>query len=171
MNEEEKLIEEQFNKLPKALQNAISTVPWRSSIKEIAILNKMSLEQVEIVGRETMFIIYGFENPDDYIGNLIREVSTDEGTAIAIAEAANEKIFKAIADQIDNQTQQITSEPKSSVPEIPSHNLPMIEKGEVVHDVPHTVDSKQYIVNGKEKMKVPLPDYRYDGKDPYREPI
>lgn len=74
-----------------------------------------------------------------------------------------------------------------SVPEVPPSNLPMIEKGEVVHDVPHVEQPATSPVipptppapvtpttpNVKtEQPKVPVPDYRYaGGKDPYREPI
>ncbi|MEK7227525.1 MAG: hypothetical protein AAB641_01375 [Patescibacteria group bacterium] len=162
MNEEEKLIEEQLKKLPPSLQKAIEAVPWKSSIKEIALLNKLTLEQVPVVERETMFILYGFENPDDYIGNLMREAQISEDTAISIAEAVNERIIKAIALKVDE-----FDKPKAT------DNPPMVEKGEVAHDVASAtseVSSKKYEVR-EEGPKVAVPDYRYDGKDPYREPI
>ena len=59
---------------------------------------------------------------------------------------------------------------KISPPATPPANLPMIEKGETVHDVPHVEQPKPEIK--PEQTKVPLPDYRYEnGKDPYREPL
>ncbi|MDP3874912.1 MAG: hypothetical protein Q8Q22_00110 [bacterium] len=168
MNETDKLIEEQFKTLSTNLQQAINAVPWKSSVKEIALLNKMSLEQTETVERETMFIIYGFENPDDYIGNLMRETQIDEETATAIAEATNEKIFKIIALKIEELEKQKPSTSASSVPEIAPTNLPMVEKGETAYSVPHVEQPNA----SPAQPKVPLPDYRYqDGKDPYREPL
>lgn len=157
MNEEEKLIKEQFNKLPANLQKAINTVPWKSSVKEVALLNKLSFEQVAVVERETMFIIYGFENPSDYIANLVREAQIDEVTATTIAEMVNEKIFKIISQKVE--------EFDKSKPETPHENLPMVEPGEVAHEVPHVEQPK----TGKPQM-VQTPNYA-GGKDPYREPL
>ena len=60
----------------------------------------------------------------------------------------------------------------------PSKNLPMVEDGEVAHEVPHvesTMNNEQLTRNAKveaQKSKVPVPDYRYPGgTDPYREPL
>lgn len=153
MNEDnEKLIQEQFSKLPEDLRKTIESVPWKSSIKEIAQQNNLSPEQSESLERESMFILYGFESPNDYIANLVREVAIPEETAIAIAETVNERIFKVIESKIDGGENKPAAE----------HNLPMVEPGEVAHDVPHV-----------EKPKiVAVPDYRYpDGKDPYHEPL
>ena len=172
MSEEtDKLITEQFDRLPKELQTALNTVPWKSSVKEIALLNKLSLEQVAIVERETMFILYGFENPEDYIGNMVREAQIDKATSTAIAEAVNEKIFKVIAEQINKQPAE-----KPSVPNVIHNNLPMVEEGEKTHDVPHvesTINNKEPTKEPeKPKLAIPTPDYRYPGgKDPYREPL
>lgn len=66
--------------------------------------------------------------------------------------------------------------------EIPPANLPMVEKGEIAHSVPHVEQAKaQHVqparqdpvsVKPEPKVNVPLPDYRYpEGRDPYREPL
>ncbi len=164
MNEEEKLIQEQFNRLPKELQDALNAVPWKSSVKEIALLNKLSLEQIAIVERETMFILYGFENSADYVANLMREVQIDETTATSIADEVNEKILKVITAQLDKPKE--AGKIENSLPEIAPHNLPMIEEGEVAREVPH-VEQKT-----ERKPLVSTPNYSYTpGKDPYREPL
>lgn len=176
MNETDKLIEEQWKILPPNLQQAINAVPWKSLVNEIALLNKLGFEQIAIVERETMFIIYGFENPEDYIENIVREAMIDEVTATTIAEAVNDKIFEVIASKVEGveKTEKPTAENRP-VPEIPLTNLPMVEEGEVAHSVPHI---EQLITTSTpppikpEPAKVSLPDYRYpDGKDPYREPL
>lgn len=179
MTEEEKIIENQLKTLPAELQAAINAVPWKSSVKEIALLNKLSPEQTENLERETMFILYGFENPADYIKHLIQEVPTSEETATTIAEQVNKKILKAITDKVEK--------PEAE----PTHtNLPMIEEGEVAHDVPHveevTTNNQQPTTNNnspaeiqkptvqdsKPKETPSTPNNRYPGGiDPYREPI
>lgn len=178
MNEEDKLIEEQFKKLPENVQSALNAVPWKSSVKEIALLNNLSLEKVAAVERETMFILYGFENPDDYVANLMREVSLDEAAADAIATAVNEKIIKTLTLELENPPKSVIHNEMVpapvSVPEVAPQNLPMIEEGEKVHDVPHIEQPANVPIQKPEaeKPKIAVPNYKYDkGKDPYREPL
>ena len=186
MNETDKLIENQLKRLPENLQKAINAVPWKVSINGIALLNNLKVEQVEIIERETMFIIYGFENPEDYIVNMVREAQIDESIATKIAETANERIFKVISQKIDALEKQQPSVSVTSTPEIHPENLPMVEKGEVVHEVPHvehsavppttppvsTIPTTPPPPKAKPEPQAPLPDYRYPGgKDPYREPL
>jgi hypothetical protein len=166
MNEQEKLIEEQFKTLPPNLQNAIKSVAWKSFVQEIGKQNDLSAEQIEILERETMFIIYAFEPPEDYISNIARELNISEETASTIAESIANKIFEPILKKSEESEEPVKVKPEpiitSAVPEIPPTNLPMVEpssafgrteqaygetksaqsfggakKGEVVHDVPH----------------------------------
>jgi hypothetical protein len=120
-----------------------------------------------------MFVLYGFENPKDYITNMIREVEIPEETAITIAETVNEKIFKEIslkADSLEKEekvTPQQMAVVAQSVPEIIHKNLPMIESEEKVHNVPHVENTTTPL-----KTTPPAPQHRYAGGiDPYREPL
>ena len=182
MNETDKLKEEQFKKLPLNLQEAINDTPWKTLVQEIGKANALDTEQIASLEQETMFIIYAFEPPEDYIANIIKEVKISEDTAYIIAESVANKIFNPILKKSEKYVKATTP---TSVPEIPPANLPMIEppsaqgfggakKGEVAHEVPHTeltTDNRQPTTN-QERPKVSLPDYRYEGgKDPYREPL
>ena len=182
MNETDKLVEEQFEKLPLNLQQAIKAVPWKSLVEEIGRANALNAEQIALLEQETMFIIYAFENPDDYVSNIARALNTSEEIAYNIAESIGNKIFVPISEKSEQQN--ITT-PINNTLEIPPNNLPMVEAGpafaqgfgeakKVAHDVaPATseVGSREYEVR-KEEPKAPLPDYRYEGgKDPYREPL
>jgi DNA-directed RNA polymerase subunit H (RpoH/RPB5) len=166
MNEEEKLIQEQANKLPTELRKAIEAVSWKALIKEISLTNNISPEKLENVERETMLVIYGFDALENYIDNLLREAGVTEEVAIAIAEEANKKIFSEISRKAE-ELEKIkpgapvitTQETKKTViaelsqrvaaakqsgasvkppaPEVAPEILPMIKKGEVAHEVPH----------------------------------
>ena len=183
MNEQNKLIEDQFKRLPEALQKALNVVSWSSTVKEIAVLNKLNFEQVGTVERETMFVIYGFEKPEDYIGNVMREAQIDETTAITIAEAVNEKVLNVIALKAEEFEKQQPVAVPVSVPEIPPVNLPAVEPGETAHAVeplkesekmpaqkPVTEDPKQ--AWARKPWSASEQAYKYpDGKDPYHEPL
>ena len=150
MNEQDKLIEEQLKTLPQNLQQAISSVPWKSSLQEIGKQNNLNTEQIDALEKETMFVIYEFENPVDYPANIIRELNISEKIAYAIVESVANKIFDPIL---------------AKVPETSPANLPMVEKGEVAHEVPHV--EQPTIIPASPKVPV---DYSYpEGKDPYRE--
>lgn len=170
MNEQDKLIAEQIKTLPPELQSAIEAVPWRNLAKEISNTNGLSVEQQESFEQETMFVIYGFENPNDYVSNMARELGVSEDTANILANLAAEKIFNPIIERVGGRD-------TSSVPEIAPEIHPMVEAGEVAHNVPRT-EEPVMILNKKDAEQmtkqpdVSLPDYRYPtGKDPYREPL
>lgn len=173
MNEQEKLIAEQLKTLPPNLRQAIETVSWKALVQEVGKVNALDAEQITSLEQETMFIIYAFEPPEDYIANIVREVGISEGLASIIAESIAEKVFKPILEKSESQQKAPTPENLPvgpSVPEIAPEMHPAIESGETAHDVPRAEPTIE------EQMKVPPPppppDYQYEpGKDPYREPI
>ena len=160
MNEQEKLIEEQLKTLPSNLRQTIGAMPWKALVQEIGKTNALDTEQTVSLEQETMFVLYAFENPTDFVSNIMREVSVTNEVAETIAESIADKIFDPILERSEEGGGESAK------------NLPMVEEGEVAH----TVDSKQYTVDREkeptEEPKAPLPDYRYsEGKDPYREPL
>ncbi|MDO8728870.1 MAG: hypothetical protein Q7K26_03140 [bacterium] len=192
MNETDKLIEEQVKTLPLNLQQAINAMPWKALVQEIGKANALNAEQIASLEQETMFIIYAFESPIDYITNITREVKVTEDVASNVAESVADKIFDPIFKKSEELAKPVSIPPTSAqgsgrAMEIPPITLPMVETGEVAH----TVDSKQYAVDRKleptpiapvpkplpetkpePKINASVPDYRYqDGKDPYREPL
>ena len=127
-----------------------------------------------------MFILYGFQNPEYYIQNLVSEVGLNEEMSIKIGEEVNEKISKIIEKQLEeNHTQ--TTHQNHFIPEVtPPSNLPVIEEGEKVHNVPHVeqLAPATAIQTPPQPLKQRSPTFnppqhnRYPGsKDPYREPL
>jgi hypothetical protein len=143
MNENEQLINEQLAKLPPELRQALELVPWKAAVKEIALANNLALPQISALDQETMLILYGFDDPKNYIDNLVREAAVTEDTALAIAEAVNEKIFQPISAKAEELG-------KNTI-----HNdLPAVESGEVAHAVPH--DTKLDAMPKAEANPVPV---------------
>jgi len=175
MNEIDKLTEDQYKTLPPNLQRAIKAVPWKTIVRDIGKTNLLSVEQTVSLEQETMLVIYGFENPRNYLSNLAREVGIDQEKATLIANVVSERVLSVIDEKVNGMTNinnQVIEQSFTpiTVPEIPPTTLPMIEKGETAHDVPHsepTINQEQ-----PKAEKVSLPDYRYpDGQDPYREAL
>lgn len=160
-NETDKLIQEQFGKLPENLQTAIKTVPWKNLAQEIGRANGLDADEIATLEQETMFIVYGFEPAEDYPDNLVKTLGIEEDKALDIAESVLEKIFKPISEKAGGSNASIPS------------NLPT---GQGAHISPTSgreveIAPENHPAERKE-MEVSLPDYRYpDGQDPYREPI
>lgn len=184
-NDDQKLIDEQLKKLPPELAQAIASTFWQVRVKEIAKENKLSPEQAATLERETMLVVYGFDDPRNFIDNLTRELGVSDDVATTIATSIEEDVLEVIA---------VKAEGKSAPEE---GDLPMIESGEVAHDVPHienapvpppapkpqpapqpaptpapTGKSKPSDATKLTKVELPTPNYTYSkGQDPYREPL
>jgi hypothetical protein len=190
MNEEQKLIQEQLAKLPLPLQKAVEAIPWKSTVNEIGLLHNLSLEQVADVERETMLIVCGFEDPVTYIDNLVNEAGLPEEVAGEIGNEVRERVFEVISNKASEFENSL--EGTSQVSQEAHPGLPMVEKDEVAHEVPHVEEAasatmpvippptpsvSEPVAPASEqpeakKPQLTVPDYRYPGgSDPYREPI
>ncbi|MEX2013872.1 MAG: hypothetical protein WD896_00775, partial [Parcubacteria group bacterium] len=182
----EKLIENQFKKLPEALQEAIQIVPWRSVVKEIALLNKLDLSQIVAVERETMFVIYGFEDEKNYLANIMREAKLEEAVALSITAALNERVFKVIVNKVGHAKpapQNASAAVPKTQPDIHpviepafAQGLVMVKKGEVAHEVPHVEqpteikEIRKETIPAKPRVAEPAPVITPTPKQPEEQP-
>ncbi|MDP2642012.1 MAG: hypothetical protein Q8P21_01840 [bacterium] len=173
----------------------------------------LSEEQMDLADSEILYTLFGLQTLAVAINNISRlsnksveelsklksslennifnkhkELGSIKEDVFVIAPENKEGALKQLDQKVtDNQNV------ATLVPEVPPANLPMIEKGEVAHDVPRIQpttnppspeategqdDQPFDLAQGKqpttEKLKpsVPVPDYKYpNGKDPYREPM
>ncbi len=169
------LIEERLNEMPPEITRAIQSVPWIKKAEAIAQSHRLDEEKTESLLTETALVVLGIESPENYPENLASQVALDNETVIAIAKEVELEIMNPIFEMIENNPNQENITP--SKPQMDS-NLPMIEEGEVAHDVPH-VESLQPTTSiplqdlKPDKSETnPAPKYTYQGgQDPYREPL
>jgi len=116
---------------------------------------------------------------------------------IVITQETKEDVVKELPRKIEEPEKVSIPQSVSNIPVIPPANLPMVEEGEVAHVVP--ARTTEVVQSGgphvempkpvepvkppvptittvtnqikTDKPPVPPPDYRYEGKDPYREPL
>ena len=190
-NDTDKLIKQQLETLPRDLQRAIASVPWKTLVEQIGKENGLSDSQIEILERETMFVIYGFEPIASYTESIMREISISGDIGLKIANSVGEKILDYISSQAEifGKEKKMPTAPKppiTTVPEIKPDTHPMIEPRpsleatagkaeEKAHEVPHTEENKpesRSLEEIKKKLtEQPKVVHYTDGKDPYREPI
>ncbi len=192
MDYTDKIIKDQFESLPPEVKRALSQVSWQNEIARIAALERLTADQAVALETETMLILYGFLSPETYIDNLVKNVQIDEERAAKIANEVSEGVFEKLEQEFKKLTEKAAAEEatvQKTALEIPPQNLPMIEEGEVVHDVPHQepitttstptavapiVQETSKVEMKKEEPPIPsrpaAPAY-VEGKDPYREPL
>jgi hypothetical protein len=157
------IIEAQKSKLPEKEIEAINSTPWQEIVKDIALRNKLGIGQAAILEKETLFVLYKLEKEDDYHTNITREAELNKDLADPVTNAISLEVFKVIKDKVNGTIPSPVLD--NSVNQSTPVNLPMVEKGETAHDVPHTEPAKN-------PGQVSIPDYRYSaGKDPYKEPL
>lgn len=167
MNETKQSIEKYFEELPYNFKKAISDTPWKLLVNKIGAAHNLDAPQLTSLETETMFILYGIEDAEDYMSNLEKELNLSESIALALSNNIAKEIFEVIsnkAKKLENSTSN-ESTLVTQAPGITPANLPMVEEGEIAHNVPH-VEQKE------EKPVEPAPAYKYErGKDPYHEPL
>jgi hypothetical protein len=103
-------LQEQFEKLPKDLQNAVSSTSVHDSI--VGIGNKYGLhvdqlgEMVDLVG----LIMLGLSPSKDFVANFSRETGVRSDVATSIAEDINKEVF----DKIRSSMRMIESQEEST---------------------------------------------------------
>ncbi|MDO8569317.1 MAG: hypothetical protein Q7R89_00820 [bacterium] len=195
-------INEVIEKSPQETKDLLFSDEIGQFLQDIAQQNNLDEETSFKLVDEVGYLILGLKERSSF-KNTLGNIGIPKTAVLSIIQEVSKKIFAELdkietnkmeppqnitpsIPNITNESTITTSETKpepvtkTSVPEIPPTNLPMVEKGEVAHNVApavqparqdlagsHTVESKP-----EPKVKAPLPDYRYpDGQDPYREPL
>jgi len=94
--ETKKIIQEQFRKLPKNLQDAILAADLPEKFRTVMTKHALRLDQAADVENETMLVMLGLEHPDEYTENIVREAELPEAKAKEIADDINRMIFLPI---------------------------------------------------------------------------
>lgn len=95
-NETDKLIKQQFESLPQALQRALTLTPWKETVKAIAGENRLDADKSQALETEAMLVMYGFEPQTDFSKNVISELSIDSGKAGNISKSINDRVFSVV---------------------------------------------------------------------------
>lgn len=98
-------IKERFDQLPKAVQNIILYSDWENTIRSIVDKYKLRIDQGAYLETETMLIMFGFVNPNDFIPDIVKDVNISPEIAQQIEAEVGEKIFKLIRNAIIDITE------------------------------------------------------------------
>lgn len=96
MDYTEEQIKSFFEKLPKDVQTAVSSVEVASGLQKVGEKYKLHVDKIDELFDETTLVMLGLTHPKDYLNNLKRRLEIPENLAREMVNDVNEQIFKPI---------------------------------------------------------------------------
>ncbi len=174
----DKLIQEQLKTLPIELQRAIALTPWRNFVGNVARANNLQGDSFKNLETEAMLVIYGFENQNDFVGNIMRELSLDISRATMIAGTVDKQVFSRISNKANELANEKPTDTLQSTQNNAIKSTTLAPSVTVENDLPMIVPNEKAKValtfEDRKKLVPSIPDNKHHyegGKDPYREQI
>ncbi|MEK7556123.1 MAG: hypothetical protein AAB523_02445 [Patescibacteria group bacterium] len=98
-NDKEQLLE-QFKKLPKDLQAAITSNDVDTAMQEISKRNHLHIDQAGELADEVGLVLLGVVHPDDFLEDVLFRLKVDRKAAVEIVADVNEHIFKKVRESL-----------------------------------------------------------------------
>ncbi len=191
-NDTQNTINEQLEKLPPAVQNAIAAVGLRERFLKITRDRGLRIDQAGSTEDEMMMVLIGLEHPDRFVDNLVKNAGLDRTTASNVATDINNSIFKEIRhlliemhekDRLTDELLQESVTPSAvqtpptpvatSVPRTLGSDMTQVKMDGTFRLAPDaiTVKAPAPVVSiPKPTPTAPVRDGKYASVDPYREP-
>lgn len=94
---------ERFKKLPKVVQDAITSAEVEKHLRELANAHKLHLDQWTALENEVMLALLGFEPATNLAANIKSEVGVDEAAAAALAADISKIVFEPIRGELERR--------------------------------------------------------------------
>lgn len=95
------IIKEEIVKLPKEIQDAISTHDWIKIVEEIGKKFLLTESEINDFQTETLLVLVGLESTESYAKNIENNVGTSQSEASKIANEALARIFNPIINTLE----------------------------------------------------------------------
>lgn len=97
------VMQERFAKLPKVVQDAITSADVQKHLQELAKTHKLHLDQWTTLENEVMMVLLGIESTSAMQANIQKEVGVDAETATALANDISGIVFAPIRQELERQ--------------------------------------------------------------------
>ncbi|HVV38794.1 MAG TPA: hypothetical protein VHD31_00515 [Candidatus Paceibacterota bacterium] len=95
-----KEIEAKLAELPEDVQEAILSNNWEQKVAAIAQAHHLHIDQTEKLGSETLMLMLGFTDANNFPSNLVNEVGISKEEADKIAGEVNSQILLSIRESM-----------------------------------------------------------------------
>ncbi len=100
MEDEKQQLLEQFKKLPKDLQDAITSNDVDTALQEISKINHLHIDQAGELADEVGLVLLGVVHPDDFLEDVLFRLKVDRKAATEIVADVNERVFKKVRESL-----------------------------------------------------------------------
>ncbi len=153
--ETEKTIKDHLMKLPKEVQDMIANSSWDQKIQEIGKKHNLRIDQIGILGNETMFVLLGMTHPDQYTHEIQTRLNVIASKAAEISNDATELIFKNIREKLMGIYSRASEETEIA----PEEEKTLERTGIIVENDPtsaFTTSGRQYPISKDTGNRIPI---------------
>lgn len=168
---------EYVKNLPQPVQDLVFDGTWEDRTAEIAKKYSLTDTQTDALTNNVLFVLIGLDTPDTFLGSMVSELSVSKLLADQIVKDLENRVFDYALKFVENKEKKNqtatgpanieptltrkTENETSKTPEIKPENLPMVEPGEIAHDIP-PLSALPKAVENNEKISVPkyMPSYK-----------
>jgi hypothetical protein len=97
-------IKERFQELPETVQNIILESGWEKTTRRIVEDNNLRIDQGAAIENEVMLTMFGFERPENFKENIIKETDLTPEEADKVVADINQNVFQLIKDRLVLET-------------------------------------------------------------------
>lgn len=98
-----KILEEQFNSLPKVVQEAIMSGHVEEKFQKLAEKHKLHLDQWQQVENLIMLTVLGLSEPEHLVDKIVSETSIGKERADEIVDDVAITVFKPIREELERE--------------------------------------------------------------------
>lgn len=96
-------IQERFVRLPKVVQDAITSADIEAHLRELSTSHKLHLDQWQLLENEVMLTLLGFEQPENLASNIQKEVGISAEDAQSLAQDISTVVFEPIRQKLEQE--------------------------------------------------------------------
>ncbi len=98
-----KQIGERFKKLPKVVQDAITSADVEKHLRELADTHKLHLDQWQSLENEVMMTLLGFQPSEELAANIASEVGIPQALADTLASDISKIVFEPVRQELERE--------------------------------------------------------------------
>ncbi len=102
-NDTKKILEEQFDALPKVVRDAIMSGHVEEKFQKLAEKHKLHLDQWQQVENLIMLTVLGLSEPENLVGKIVAETNIGRERADEIVNDVAVTVFKPIREELERE--------------------------------------------------------------------
>lgn len=101
-------IQKKLDALPPNVRKLVYSAEMESILRQIGAKNQLHVDKIGLLESETVAVMIGITNPNDFVSNLADTLSIDEVKSKAIANDINSMLLLKIRESMKNLSQPTT---------------------------------------------------------------